>query len=139
MCYATGKNHGLALLVGCECEPYCWMGRGYGQIQVLQQEKNREVEESVQLQHWFGRKELKSHFTEFLSFSVVEYQDVFYYCETTKCTYTKQYNPKSNSYTFIRDIFVHKTSTTCLQSAILHCNSTVYKLHIPCNQLLGIN
>jgi hypothetical protein len=132
-CYATGTNHHLALVAGCECEPYCCIKRGYGQIQVLQKEKNRGVEENVSLKHRFGGKELKSHFTEFLSFSMVEFLDVFYYCETTKCTYTKQCNPKSHSYTFKREIFVHKTSTTCLQSAILHCNITVYKLHTPCN------
>jgi len=76
---------------------------------------------------------VKSHFTEFLSFSMVESQDVFYYRERTKCTYTQQYNPKSHGYTFDREIFVHKTNITCLQSAILHCNITVYKLHTPCN------
>lgn len=76
---------------------------------------------------------MKSHFTEFLSFSMVEFQDVFYYCETMKCTYTKQYNSRSHGYTFKREIFAHKTSTTSLQSAILHCNITVYKLHTPRN------
>jgi len=72
-CYATGKNHHLALVVGYECEPYCCIGRGSGQIQVLQKEKNSGVEENVSLKQRFGGKELKSHFTEFLSFSMVKF------------------------------------------------------------------
>jgi hypothetical protein len=72
-CYATGKNHHIALIVRCECEPYCCVVRGYGQTQVLQKEKNREVEENVSLKQRFGGKVVKSHFTEFLSFSMIEF------------------------------------------------------------------